>query len=183
MTELTRSVGAALDAYAEKMWRTGLYTFESPHPMVNEWSLRQMWRAQFKEWKRPFIAVEVTVTTSGDSAYFSATVTIPRRVYLRPVVAMLLLGGYDATYDLRRMTRMEKPLWFTGRSVWRFNFRGEEGARLFDTWMQQVTTDPEIRRAMRVPDAADPLPPKVTALQTFTSTTPSEKWSFTRAGV
>lgn len=98
-----------------------------------------------KDMERPFVFC------------YGATLSIEKKAYTRPLYAHLLLiaadGGHTQLYDWQtKNAARQKDVSFTqtgGRII--FEFNTEQGRKLLAHWLEQTKTDPDFRKALRLP--------------------------------
>ena len=69
--------------------------------------------------------------------------TVPKRNYLAPIVASLLMVA-------KERDRAAPVSSYHTRTNWGFTFTGEEGREIFDNHIQFMRTDPDARKALKI---------------------------------
>lgn len=133
--------------------RSGIYSWKDwADQMIPEVTIRSMLRAHMMQHHRPFIKMgwgyHYWVLDGIVNERFNAYVEMPRKAYLNQLFA---LGSMLADDD-RNCTSINPTQW-----IFRFN-----GPERFIPFAQRLYTDPDIRRAMRVPADRELLPCPVT---------------------
>lgn len=103
--------------------------------------------------KRPFVRAYVTWNRDVNGIVFPDRVTlvVPKRKYLSPIIAPLCLAPNIGTYY---NASVERPLsWWNNTQNFYFYFYGMD---IWNGFEARMTTDPDMRRAMRLPPATCP---------------------------
>lgn len=79
-----------------------------------------------------------------------ARIQLPKRNYLAPVVAPLLVVAKDHT-SIRSTFETAPVVANHGMGYWEFNLHGEQGRAMWDAQIEFMRTDPAVRRALRLP--------------------------------
>lgn len=140
--------------------------FYAPVPLLRTAILRSHFRALAKELKRPFLWAiagnAYTYHPGGGKEGFIAYCVVPRRRYLDPVVAPLLLVAREVPHYTSTDTpcfvrpphapyqRPDGTMMQPVPTVYEFTFQGPEGKQLFDGWRKRLHTDPTCRAALRL---------------------------------
>lgn len=111
---------------------------------------RFQWYGYFRQLardaKRPFVSLDG----------YARTLTISKRKYLEPVLGPFLLAGREFNrarwWDTRWPAEPVPPVTWRQNTVnWTFDFWGDPGEQLKQSWLEQCRTNPAFRRALRLP--------------------------------
>lgn len=91
--------------------------------------------------------LHIWTKTSND---WLARIRVPKRNYLAPIVAPLLMVAKDHT-SIRYSDERPPVVAMHGTGYWEFNLHGEQGRAMWDAQIEFMRTDPAVRRALRLP--------------------------------
>lgn len=124
-------------------------------------TLRGYMRGIAKTLKRPFVCAEIGSHYEWDrlplGGYGRVTrevptyyVSIPRRAYLTPLIAPLLLICERAEHHYSYSSTAPVTLFDGIKNQRRFTFRGIDGYRQFEAWLKRAKTNDDCRHALKI---------------------------------
>lgn len=153
----------AFEQAIRRAYHTSIYTdqwFAPRKQWVPPISIRKAVKGQMKLWHRPIIQVSLGFSfmyanpvkpgplASTKTLLFQGMVTIPKLQSLEVIAAPAYMMHSALSSRVR-------PL----KTYWRFLFEDPE---MFDAYVDRLHFDMDMRRALKIPESIEPLPPEVT---------------------